>query len=69
MSKRLGKWLVYWDRGNVHHYFDTFEEAEKYCISGQQNTANIAYVVAVTPPLKMDKVSSGLLEYIGKVDT
>lgn len=62
----LGKFVVFWEMGNVHHFFDTYEDAEKYCKQGGSKGHIIAYVVAKEPPVSLKTVPESVLSFLQK---
>lgn len=43
------RFVVYWEIGdNIHHYFHTYDEARKYCMTNSVGHTRIAYLMAYT---------------------
>lgn len=68
----IGKYVVFWQSiggTNTHHFFDTFEEAEKYCLASKTDPS-IAYVVYETAIraeiTKMDDMVKRIKQIEGK---
>lgn len=67
----IGKYVVFWPAPtgtNTHHYFDTFEEAEKYCGNARTSDPSIAYVVFESMLVKEVTKMEDMVERIKSIE-